>query len=178
MLASLGFAGFIVWYTKGAEYRGGHGALRFFGYVLAAFAVLTIIFKPNSDPFLNTIFLGHQVREVFTHVLVTLPLGWAVCLGISGTGRNAGPVAATHVRLAIQAGLVGCALWVYLFLSSLYSDSIVQGQTDNLILLVSPHFFEHAFSYLLVPMVAGLTWQIIGKKELTSFEVNSLQDSG
>jgi len=160
MLASLGFAGCIIWLLRGTEGCGRSSALRFFGYVLATFAVLTVIFRPNPDPFLDAIFLGHQIREVFTHLLVTLPLSWAVCFSLANIDENAESGTGTNGRLAILAGLTGFALWVYLFFASIYSDSIAQGQTDNLILLVSPHFFEHAFSYLLVPLVAGLTWQI------------------
>jgi len=165
MLASLGFARCTIWHLKGTKGRGSHSALRYFGYVLATFAVLTILFRPNPDPFLDAIYLGHQMREVFTHLLVTLPLGWAVCLSLAGTDGKAGSGAGTGVRLAFQAGLIGCTLWVYLFLVSIYSDSITHGQTGNFILLISPHFFEHAFSYLLVPLVAALTWQVVAAKK-------------
>jgi hypothetical protein len=176
MLASLGFAGWIIWHLKGTKGRGSQSALKYFGYVLATFVALTALFRPNPDPFLDAIFLGHQTREVFTHLLVTLPLGWAVCLSLAGTDGKAGSGTGTGARLALQAGLIGCTLWVYLFLASIHSDSITHSQTGNFILLISPHFFEHVFSYLLVPLVAGLTWQVVADREYADVDRSQKPD--
>ena len=51
---------------------------------LVAFTALTILFAagPRSllAPFRDPVYIGHQAREIFTHVLVTLPAAWGFCL--------------------------------------------------------------------------------------------------
>ena len=34
-----------------------------------------------------------------------------------------------------------------------------QGQTENVILLLGPHVFEHTFTYLVVPLIAALVYE-------------------
>ena len=59
------------------------------------------------------------------------------------------------------AGLVGSLTGLYLLVAALATSAATRGQTQNAILLICPHFFEHAFSYLVVALVAGLTYESV-----------------
>jgi hypothetical protein len=75
--------------------------------------------RVTSEPFRDPAFLGHQLREPFTHVLVTLPLGLGVCFALARhfSTPSAGPTAQAH------------------------------GQTTSLAALLFPHFAEHGLGY-------------------------------
>lgn len=159
LLVSLGFAAGLVRLVGGSAARGAVSGLALYGAALATFAGLSLVFAPDLDPFRDPVFLGHQIREVFTHALVTLPAAWALCLALAGP--NAAPLRDAGVSLLwpAVAGGAGLFLGAFLLVAALGASAATQGQTDSLVLLLAPHFFEHSFSYLVVPLVAGFVYE-------------------
>jgi hypothetical protein len=160
MLVSFGFAGLFVLGLGGRQVAGNKiGQQVYFG-AIGSFLGLTMVFSPSLDPFISPVFLGHQVREAFTHGLVTLPLTWWLCLALS---RNREVPVDGSVSLAwpLVCGAGGLLLAVYLLVGALGTSAVSQGQTKSLSLLIFPHFFEHVFSYLVVPLVAGLVYESV-----------------
>jgi len=160
MLVSLGMAGLVVWALRGRNGAGDRSGQRVFIGVLGIYIVLSIVFDIDLNPFTNPVFLGHQVREAFTHSLVTLPLAWWFCLVMSSSEEKTG-ICTVSLRWPLTAGIVGIFIAVYLLLGALLGSAASLGQTGSLVLLISPHFFEHFFSYLLVPLVAALTYETL-----------------
>ena len=112
------------------------------------------MFAPDLDPLLDPVFIGHQVRELLTHALVTVPAAWATGLWLARSewGVSAG---GTSNAAPLLGGLLGAGLGSYLVVAGLASGAAAQGQTESAILLVAPHFFEHGFSYAVVALLAG-----------------------
>jgi hypothetical protein len=139
---------------------------RLYGLSLAAFAVLTLVFRPTSEPFRDPRFLGHQSRELFTHALVTFPLAVGTCLGLSrrvwspGHGRSTEPA-----WLIVLTGVLAVACGLFLLVASLLAGSQEFGQSGSLGRLIFPHFAEHSLGYLFVPLLAGLlyVWPAAGR---------------
>jgi hypothetical protein len=121
------------------------------------FVAFTLLFRVTSEPFVEATFLGHQARELFTHVLVTLPLALGVCVGLSGRlARADGARSSESLSAIVFAGLASVVSALFLLVMSLLTGARDQGQTDSLAGLLFPHFFEHALGYLLVPALAGV----------------------
>ena len=156
MLLALGAAGVLRMRTIIGTRSGARGGLALFGTTLVVFALLTLFFRPTAEPFREVTFLGHQARELFTHTLVTLPLALGTSLWlarqvggkatVSGSGKSYWPIA---------AGAAGGLLGLYLAVGVVLTGAHTQGQTENLVLLIFPHFFEHTFTYLVVSLVGG-----------------------
>ena len=134
-----------------------HGArFRLFGIALSLFALFTIVFRPTAEPFQEPAFLGHQLRELFTHALVTVPLALGVCFSLTpdlepGTSNlepsRTWPIAVSG-GLAITSG-------AFLLVASVMTGAQSHGQTAGLAQLLLPHFFEHSLGYVFVPALAG-----------------------
>jgi len=159
MLVSFGFAGLVVLAIRGKGGSGERSGLFTVAAALALFALLSAVFSVNWDPFFNPVFLGHQVRETFTHLLVTLPIAWATCLVLARDQWEFAGTGSVSVLWPVGAGVIGTLTGLYLLTAGLKTSAASQGQTHNVILLVFPHFFEHTFSYLVVSLVAGLTYE-------------------
>jgi len=160
IMVSFGLAGLIVLGLHGRQGTGGKTGQKVFSGTLLLFFVLSLAFLPDLDSFLKVTFLGHQVREVLTHILVTIPLGWWVCLRLS-RGNEREPIQGTvSVGWPLAAGTGGVLAGLYLLVGALCTSAASMGQTDSAVLLIGPHFFEHFFSYLVVPMVAGLIYEL------------------
>jgi hypothetical protein len=115
-----------------------------------AFAVLSLIFGVNGAPFFDPRYLGHEARETFTHALVTIPLAVELCLAMSQTAAGAG---GRGWWLATGA----CALLViYQVAGAIVTGSRAHAQTSDFVRVVCSHFFEHTFSYLVVPIHSAL----------------------
>lgn len=155
MLVSLGMAGLVVLGLRGKNGVGDKTGQRVFMGALGLFIVLSIVFGLSLKPFTDPVFLGHQVREAFTHGLVTLPLAWWLCLVLSGSKETTG-IGTVSLYWPLAAGITGIVIAVYMLLAALITSAASLGQTDNLALLISPHFFEHTFTYLLAPPIAAL----------------------
>ncbi len=131
--------------------------------VLAMFLGLTALFTPDlaalAEPFTDPRFLGHQIRESFTHGLVTLPLALGLVLARWRGGAEFGVRQAP--RLAWSLGAVGLALGLiaYVLVAAIAADAAAQGQSESLTTLLAPHFFEHGFTYLVTPLTAVLVFE-------------------
>jgi hypothetical protein len=159
MLVSFGFAGLILIIEKGEHGIGDRAALLIFGAAVALFTLMTIVFVPNLDPFRDPVFIGHQVREVFTHILVTVPVAWGACLILARNRGERSRAGDPSMIWPAIAGISGVVIGVFLLVSGLTQSAVSHGQTQNVVLLVCPHFFEHTFSYLIVPLVAALIYE-------------------
>ncbi len=146
----------VLWMLNG---RPATGSKMLFGGALAAFAGATLIFRPTMEPFTEPTFLGHQIRELFTHTLVTLPLALGACLEMArkfSPGGGARSNARTWPIFA--AGAVSVLSGAFLLVASVLNKAQEHGQTTGLAGLLFPHFFEHTLGYVLVPALAGLLY--------------------
>jgi hypothetical protein len=158
MLVALTLAGFHAALT-GAAGRPAVGAIgrRLFRVNLIAFLALTLVFGPNLDPFLDGIHIGHQARELFTHVLVTLPLSIGAGLWALQHLTRQRPMAQAFSLRSVPreswAALLGAVLiGLYLTVGFLVTAAYGRGQSSNPVALVLVHFFEHGLSYLFTPL--------------------------
>jgi len=158
MLASLAVAGLVVVALRGKDGAGYKAGQRVFVGAMVIYIVLSIVFHLDANPFTDPVFLGHQAREVFTHVLVTLPLAWWFCLALGGKAEKTGNGTVT-LYWPLAAGITSIIIAVYLLSGALLTSATTHGQTESLVLLICPHIFEHSFSYLLVPLIAALTFR-------------------
>jgi hypothetical protein len=109
-------------------------------------------------------YIGHQAREIFTHLLVTIPAAWGLCLLLARRTEdsNIPERSAPHwwTLFAVATGVVGALLGAAVCLASLMVDSASHGQSADLAILLFPHFFEHGFGYLVVPVMAALVYEL------------------
>jgi hypothetical protein len=139
------------------------GRSRLFGASLFLFVAITVVFRLTSEPFRDPAYLGHQLRELFTHSLVTLPLALGTCLALArkyslrspGTSPGA---SADRAWPIVVAGASAVLSGAFLLVASVMADAQSHGQTEGLASLLFPHFAEHALGYVLVPALAGLTY--------------------
>jgi hypothetical protein len=129
----------------------------------AALAALTIVFGISSASFIDPRYLGHQARELITHTLVTIPLAVAGLL----TWRTHSCVPRSHScerLLSSSAGinfnwkpaLAFLAISTYLATGVLLTGARHHAQSSDWTAVICAHFFEHTFSYLVVPAHAKL----------------------
>ena len=159
MLCSFGLAGVLVRGVLGRHGTGNQAGQSIFAASLSVFGILTIVFLPDLDPFRDPVFLGHQVREVFTHVLVTVPMAWAACLYLAGDQANVSRHGGVSIRWSAVAGVGGLLIGVYLLTGGLLTSAASQGLTASVTMLLCPHFFEHSYTYAIVPLVAALVYE-------------------
>ena len=122
-----------------------------------AFAAATLLFGLSTEPFSNPLFLGHQLRELFTHALVTVPLALGTCFVLARryskpastarSDRSAWPVYA--------AAMVSIGCGAFLLVGSVLYKAQSYGQKASLAQLIFPHFFEHSLGYVFVAALAG-----------------------
>lgn len=168
MLVSIGLAGSWRFFTDGGREAPGRIGLALAAGSVGVYLALTLVFSDGLPSVLLAFhdprYLGHQAREIVTHALVTLPVGWGVCmLALPGASPAAparapswpGAVSAA-VAVAIAAGALGLVLGGYVCVAALMADAVSHGQTRDLAMLIFPHFFEHSFTYLVVPGTAVL----------------------
>jgi len=133
---------------------------RIFAVSLAVFVGLTLVFAHSPEglakPFTDAIYIGHEARELFTSVLVTLPLAFG--LGFLAAGECAPPASGADRNAQrarwVTAIAAGVALGLYLVLGAVLMDAASSGQTDDVVMLIAPHFFEHAQTYAVVTLMA------------------------
>lgn len=150
----------VVWMMRGKPAMG-HvpGRFRFYGMALLAFAVLTAVFKLTTEPFRDPAYLGHQLRELFTHTLVTLPLALGTCLTLARRYSATSTAPSTEsLRPIILTGAAAILSGAFLLVASLLADAQSHGQATGLAALLFPHFAEHALGYVLVPALAGVLY--------------------
>ena len=125
-----------------------------------AFAAGTLVFHVTAEPFRDPTFLGHQLRELLTHGLVTVPLALYTCLVLAR--RYSMPLSAGSGSRATwpiyAAGGASVACGVYLLAASVLMKAQSYGQKTSLAELIFPHFFEHTLGYLFVSALAGFLY--------------------
>lgn len=135
------------------------GRFRLFGAALLLFVATTILFRITSEPFRDPAYLGHQLRELFTHSLVTLPLALGTCLTLARTfSRGRGGASPDRAWPIVATGAAAVLSGAFLLVASVMADAQSHGQTEGLAGLLLPHFAEHALGYVLVPALAGLIY--------------------
>jgi len=157
MLLSAGIAGVLLLFGEPAQSQ--HQGLTIFTGACVVFAVVSVIFGFNWKQFTDPVPLGHQLREAFTHTFVTLPLAWGSCVFMAREqwhSRRRGRIAWAPFVLGGVAVLAG----VFLTVGSFAKSAASQGQTDSLVMLVFPHFFEHTFSYLVAILAASFVFEV------------------
>jgi hypothetical protein len=148
----------VLWLVEG---RPGHDDLSpdvwLFVTALSIFAAATLIYGPSTEPFREPTFLGHQLRELLTHGLVTVPLAVGTCLVLArrfstplSTGRSS---RSTWTIMTAVGVSVTCG--VFLLVASVLTKARAHGQKTGLGELIFPHFFEHSLGYILVAALAG-----------------------
>ncbi len=175
ILLVIGFAGLLRLVNDGGNAGAGKAGMVVAGGTIGIYLAFTAVFAhgPLSmlQPFRDPQYLGHQARELFTHALVTVPIGWGVCMfllpreSLNAASRSLSwPAAVTGtVITALFMGGLGVLMAGYVGFAALHSDAVSLGQSKDLATLIFPHFFEHSFSYLVVPAVAGLTYELMPK---------------
>ena len=132
------------------------GDTRLFRRALLAFLILTLAFRPTLEPFRDTLFLGHQARELMTHFLITLPLALGAGLWVverRRTPREYAPGSSLGPVRGLFA--VACLAGAWLAVGVLLTGAASEGQTSSLTPLLAGHVFEHAFGYALVPLTTA-----------------------
>lgn len=147
--------------------------LRLFGAALAMFALATILFVPTIEPFVDPRFLGHQARELLTHITVTAPLAAGVALAMSMHGqessRSPRAAVAAIAGLPLWAAVSGVAMAAYVGVGAIVLDARATAQTVGFVPLVLSHYFEHSFTYLVVSTTAVcLVGTAVGRRTLYS----------
>jgi hypothetical protein len=126
----------------------------------AVFAALTIVFGISSHSFIDPRYLGHQARELFTHTLVTVPLAIATVL----TWRTQSCVPRSHscerLELNWKPALAFLTISTYLAAGVLLTGARHHAQSADWTAVICAHFFEHFFSYLIVPTHALLFYRL------------------
>lgn len=173
IVVNLGVAALAAAGLGSARGRTGQVGRRVVYAVIAIYLVLTAIFTRSlADlrlPFLDPQYLGHEAREIMTHVIVTLPVAWGGCL-LLRPDRGVGAVAPLGVwgRSLLSAlpwlAFTGAA-WIYALIAALGADAASHGQTTDWTILVFPHFFEHGFTYVVTPLAAALTYGLCGRHD-------------
>ncbi|MEO8602800.1 MAG: hypothetical protein ABI629_09505 [bacterium] len=127
------------------------------GGALLAYAGLTWLCEPSWAPFTDARCVGHQLRELVTHVAITLPLGLGVLLGLTS------PLATTEPprplgwpRDARLALLVLFAVGLFLGSAALGLGAAAAARPGaGLAALVAAHAFEHTLDYVFVALLCG-----------------------
>lgn len=174
ILGSLGLAGALRLWTGAADEGTARRGLAVVGGSLVAYAAFTVIFSNGLRAFIlpvvDPVYLGHQAREFATHVLATLPIAWGVGLLVvrpAWAPRADGGARIVAWPLTVASGAAGVVLGLYICLAALSKDSASQGQTDDLAMLIFPHFFEHIQTYVVVTVLALFVYKLASKTRST-----------
>ena len=153
----------IVWILRGKpQAERPHGRARLYGLAWILFALTTVLFGVTREPFQDPAYLGHQLRELFTHALVTLPLALGTCLALTNQPTSPERVRSRDaVWPIVLTGVISVASGVFLLAASILADAQSHGQTTGLAPLLFPHFAEHAAGYVLVPALAGFAYLLV-----------------
>ncbi len=133
------------------------GGASMFILAVALFAAASAVFGVSAASFRDATYVGHQLRELLTHALVTLPLALGVCLLLARRYAPATVSASASLRVApvVVAGLIAIACGIFLLVASVLLGARSHGQKAGLAELLFPHFFEHSLGYAFVTSCAG-----------------------
>ena len=151
----------IVWLCNGRPgSRDGPRRASMYITALVVFVVATLVFRPSLESFRDPTFLGHQLRELLTHSLVTLPLALGTCFWLarrfSVPSSSGGDKPRTWPIYA--AGAIAIACGGFVLVASILQKAQTYGQRTSLAELIFPHFFEHSLGYAYVAALAGLLY--------------------
>jgi hypothetical protein len=151
----------LLWLRDGRPVtRIGHSGASLYTAALVVFAAATLVFGVSSAPFRDPMYLGHQLRELVTHTLVTLPLAMGTCAILAH--KFSIPLANAHSKLRAWpiyiAGTVGVACGAFVLIASVLLKAQVYGQKRSIAELLFPHFFEHSLGYAFVCALAGFLY--------------------
>ena len=123
---------------------------------LLLFVAGSVVFGVSAAPFRDPTYVGHELRELFTHALVTVPLALGVCLLLvpDEAARAAGESAVARAPVVLALGVAGVC-GAFLLVASVMLGARSHGQKAGLAELLFPHFFEHALGYWFVTACAG-----------------------
>lgn len=176
ILIVIGLAGLLRAFVDGGRGSEGRSGLNVALGVVAFYLLLTLVFAQSPaamlQPFRDPQYLGHQAREFVTHALVSVPIGWGLCmlmltraeLRASSSVLRRPSVVARPVIGALILGGVGVLIGGFVGFAAMRSNAVAHGQTNDLAMLIFPHFFEHSITYVVVPLVAALTFELIARR--------------
>jgi hypothetical protein len=160
----------LFWVRDGRPPARDHGGASLYAGALVVFVGATLVFGITAQPFRDPTYLGHQLRELFTHILVTLPLALGACFVLAR--RFSAPPSGAPAKLnawpIYVAGIVGIACGLYVLVGSVLLKAQTYGQRTGLGELLFPHFFEHALGYLFVSALAGFLYLWPARKRRSS----------
>lgn len=142
---------------------------RWIGGCLLILLGLTLVMGRTTDPFLDPRYIGHQGRELFTHLSMTLPLSFGILLrdlsipsietadatGSDGCIGQNHTTTVSHPRRVRNDLLVatGVLLFVLVFLvgGTLLTGAVEHARPNTpFSSLVAGHLFEHIVDYVLM----------------------------
>ncbi|MHA7776943.1 hypothetical protein [Roseibium sp. M-1] len=120
--------------------------------VTAVYAVISILFgllQPHLivAAFTDPVFLGHQARELATHALTSVPLGIFAC-AVLANPQGIYPPRSPAVWGGVALVGLAVALGLYVVAGAWLMGAGELGQSDDMRILIFPHFLEHALGYL------------------------------
>ncbi len=137
-----------------------HSGASLYTGALLAFVAATLVFGVSTQPFRDPTYLGHQLRELVTHTLVTLPLAMGTCFVLAR--KFSVPISNARSTLRTwpiyAAGIVGVGCGAFVLIASVLLKAQTYGQKKTLAELLFPHFFEHTLGYLFVSALAGFLY--------------------
>jgi hypothetical protein len=151
----------ILWLRDGRPVaRAEHRGASLYAGALVVFVTATLVFGISSQPFRDPTYLGHQLRELVTHLLVTVPLAMGSCFVLAR--KFSAPIANARSTLRAwpiyAAGTVGVVCGAYVLIASVLLKAQTYGQKKGIGELLFPHFFEHSLGYVLVSALAGFLY--------------------
>jgi hypothetical protein len=149
----------LVWLRDGRPAGASHGATLYV-VALAAFVAATAIFGVTALPFRDPVYLGHQLRELVTHTLVTLPLALGACFALARRFSRLDATLRSSVPAwpIFAAGAVALTCGGYVLIGAVLLKAQTLGQKKALAELLFPHFFEHSLGYAFVSALAGFVY--------------------
>lgn len=142
---------------------GGRAGIALIGLYLVATVVFTRSWSDLALPLFDARYLGHEAREIATHLIMTLPLALGGAVLLQGPFREtAGIVRTRPTDWAWPIALLTVAFVMasYALVAAMASGAASEGQTDDIVSLVFVHFFEHDLGYTLVPFVAASAYGV------------------
>lgn len=161
------------------------------GGTIVAMFVMTLLLGLTTAPFLDPRYIGHQARELLTHLSITLPLSFGVLLrethttsGLTIKQIHRGgwigqrPIKKVIPSRRISYDLIAAAAVLFLGLLFLVGGTLLTGAVDHarpgtpLSSLVAAHLFEHTVDYLLVVCLVLTTWRATATRDPVSIVDN------
>jgi hypothetical protein len=157
------------------------------GGTIVAILAMTILLGLTTAPFLDPRYIGHQARELLTHLSITLPLSFGVLLRETRTASGSITeqihrdewIGQRHVKIVtpsrrIYHDLIAAAAVLFLGLLFLVGGTLLTGAVGHarpgtpLSSLVAAHLFEHTVDYLLVACLILTTWRATATRDPVS----------